>query len=104
MLTIDEYYCPDIIDFEVQGNTFSEKLKYFELSVNRWDPSVNVCATDPDIEEFLRHSAFDIVIANTYFDFDDYKAPIKTFIDDRFVFDAMPDTLLQNSIFIQYAT
>ena len=43
----------------------------------------------------------DMVVANTYFDFDDYDDPVKSYIDDRFLFNLLPGFKKQNMVYIQ---
>ena len=43
----------------------------------------------------------DMVVANTYFDFDDYKDPVKTYIDDRFLYRLIPNFEKTNTAYIQ---
>ena len=38
---------------------------------------------------------------NTFFNFDDYTNPIKTYIDGRFTFDLLPGYVKRNDVFIQ---
>lgn len=42
-----------------------------------------------------------MVVINSYFDFDDYSQPIKTYIDDRFLFNIMFDFTKENIVYIR---
>ena len=43
----------------------------------------------------------DIAVANTFFDFNDYEDPIKTYIDDRLYYDLLPGFGIANIAYVQ---
>lgn len=88
---IATYYCPDSLDFNLQGNTFSNVFQTFSLLVYKCDSSTSVCQSDADIATFVDTLIVDAPVVNTYFDFDDYNKPIKSYIDDRFLTPLMSD-------------
>ena len=57
-------------------------MSYFELQFNRWsgtDPKGNPCKSSQVIDAAIDSSSIGIAMVNTYFDFDDYSSPIKTY-------------------------
>ena len=92
-------FCPDSRDFTVSGNTFSDKYESFQLSFEKC--TGGGWASDPDITSNVSSFRIDVQIVNTYFDFEDYDKPVKTYIDDRFLFDLVPTLSFSLNTFIQ---
>jgi len=42
-----------------------------------------------------------IYIVNSYFDYDDYNEPVKTYLDDRFTYTNLPGMTKASFIYIQ---
>ncbi|CAI2373460.1 unnamed protein product [Moneuplotes crassus] len=96
-------YCPNYTDFQIQGNINSNSYKYFELNIKRCNNVTSgvVCNTDEEINNIIQNTDLNIFQVNTYFDFDDYEQPIKTYLDDRFFFTLIPGFTKTNLIKIQ---
>lgn len=43
----------------------------------------------------------DMVVANTFFDFEDYGDPVKSYIDDRFLYRLVPGLSKEYTSYIQ---
>ena len=59
------------------------------------------CETDADINTQIGKLSIQIPFVNTYFDFDDYNDPVKTYIDDRLQFATLPTYVVSNSAHMQ---
>ena len=84
---IDTYICPESDDFVIQGNSIADTYSFFELNITRWvneTDSEIVWGSEDDIEEILNGIELNIAVVNSYFDFEDYDNPVRTFLDDRF--------------------
>mmetsp|Transcript_43535 Transcript_43535/g.51243 ORF Transcript_43535/g.51243 Transcript_43535/m.51243 type:complete len:220 (-) Transcript_43535:172-831(-) len=42
-----------------------------------------------------------MALVNTYFDFEDYSSPIKTYLDDQFTYDFVPNFNIESSVFLR---
>ena len=102
-LGIKEFYCPDSREFAALGNILSETYKYFEFNVNKCDNATSpvVCATPAEIDAVQKTLEIDLYVVNSYFDFDDYNNPIKTYIDDRFYYNLIPGFTKLSAVKIQ---
>ena len=90
------------LDFKVQGNTYSDaEFKYFQVAILKCDSSVSTWQSDADIDAEITNVSIDMAVVNTYFDFDDYENPIKTYLDDRFLFDLLPGYSYISDVFLQ---
>lgn len=43
----------------------------------------------------------DIVVVNSYFDFDDYDKPVKTYLDDRFYYNLLQNYRLDTTTYLR---
>lgn len=88
--------CPDSDDFSVTGNSISNLYSTFELSIS-------TCTTGcpADLAEKTKGLIVSVAVANTFFDFEDYDDPVKTFIDDRFTYFLIPDFKKTITAYIQ---
>ena len=101
---ITSYYCPTSVDLNLQGNNFADNLSYFELIFTKWsgtDSKGNACQSDSAINTALDSSSLAIAMVNTYYDFDDYNSPVKTYLDDRFYYDFIGGYYKEADIYIQ---
>ncbi|CAI2386634.1 unnamed protein product [Moneuplotes crassus] len=100
LLGINDFYCPTKSDFVIQGSAISNDFSNFELRV-KYCTDEWLTACPPDLNEKINNMMVRVPFVNNYFDFDDYKNPVKTYIDDRFEL-YMIDTLYQQqNSFIQ---
>ena len=108
------------INFQIQGNliiarkfkirknyliiTIFHNRNYFELVFTRWsgtDSKGNTCKTTSQINNALNDAALAIAVVNSYFDFDDYNSPIKTYLDDQFYYYFLPGYEKETDVYIQ---
>ena len=68
------------------------------------DSKGNVCKSDSIIDTELNKATLAIAAVNTYYDFEDYNSPIKTYLDDRFYYDFLGGYNKENTIYIQENT
>ncbi|CAI2374751.1 unnamed protein product [Moneuplotes crassus] len=87
LLKISEYYCPENKNFTVMGNLHSEELSFFNFQISRCNnaTSSTTCKTNEEIDQLAAAIDVRMMVVNTYFDFEDYDKPIKTYLDDRFL-------------------
>ena len=86
---IENYICPKSTDLYLLGNNFADNFTYFEISFSRWDGTDskgNDCHSDEDIDAALDKASLSMAVVNTYYDFDDYSSPVKTYFDDQFYY------------------
>ncbi|CAI2372806.1 unnamed protein product [Moneuplotes crassus] len=102
-LGINEYYCPNSREFKLQGNVLSDAYQYFEINFNRCDNATSsvTCLTTAQIDQKVQELEVGIYVVNSYFDFDDYNSPIKTYIDDRFFYYLVPGNTVTSNVYIQ---
>ncbi|CAI2374574.1 unnamed protein product [Moneuplotes crassus] len=102
-LGINEYYCPQSRDFKMQGNVLSDAYQYFEVNINRCDNATSsvTCFSSILINQQIEELEIGVYVVNSYFDFDDYNSPIKTYIDDRFFYYVVPDRTLTSNVYVQ---
>lgn len=43
----------------------------------------------------------DIILVNTFFDFNEYSNPVKTYMDDRYAFDLLPGYVKKSQVYVQ---
>ena len=71
------------------GNSFADNFTFFELSITRWsgtDSKGNPWKNDTEIDKAIDSTYIQLAMINSYFDFDDYNKPIKSFLDDQFYY------------------
>ena len=77
---------------------------YFELLFTRCsgtDSKGNIWKTTSQINSALNDAKLGIAVVNSYFDFDDYNTPIKTFIDDQLNYYFLPGYEKETDVYIQ---
>ncbi|CAI2382440.1 unnamed protein product [Moneuplotes crassus] len=95
-LGIQDYLCPLSRDYIVQGNSLSTDFIYLEFNIVKC-----TVACPADLEDKISRLRVEIPFVNTYFDFDDYASPVKTYIDGRLVVDMLPGYVKRDDVFIQ---
>ena len=90
---VDQFLCPKSNAFDLQGNVFSVQYNYFEITIKKWEndtrPGV-VCKSQSEIDQKINQMSVGVTIVNSYFDFDNYENPVRTYLDDRYVFSTLP--------------
>ena len=99
---MDTFTCPDYRNFTVLGNSYSDNYDYISLSMTKCvNGSGVICETNANIEAKMDTVLLNIILVNTYFDFDDYSSPVKTYMDDRYTYDLLPGYNKRNHVFLQ---
>ena len=60
-----------------------------------------ICQSPPNIDNKMKNILLNVILVNTYFDFDDYDSPVKTYMDDRYTYDLLPGYTIRNHVFLQ---
>ena len=77
------YYCPENKDYYIISNYNSEVFQSIILYISRWDNDSNKnWESSTDIDDFIDNHVIDLQIIYSYFDFDDFDAPVKTYLSD----------------------
>ena len=88
-IKVKDYLCPKNTDFYLQGNYFSNQLRFIELIVSKWNETNSngvQCKSKTDIDSYLNNMSLFIFATSAIFDFNDYNDPIKYYINDRFYY------------------
>jgi hypothetical protein len=81
------------------ANSYSSNYQIIEVTLEKC--SGGGCQSDADIETAIDGTSVEVLVVNTYFDFDDYKNPIKEYLDDNFYVDLIPSFRKENKVFIR---
>ena len=54
------------------------------------------------INDAISATNIEIVLINSYFDFSDYENPVKTYLDDRFLYNLVPPLQTDGKIFVKH--
>ena len=84
----------------VLGNSYSDNYTYFEITFSRCFDREDCQAYD-DITAAISSTYVHVAVVNTFFDFDDYVAPVHTYLDDRFYFDLVPGFEKEQILYIK---
>jgi len=57
-----------------------------------------------DLDNKINAMRLEVPFVNTYFDFDDYNDPVKTYIDGRLTFDGLAKNIKTNSVFMRVSS
>ena len=83
-LEVDEHLCPTNTDFTVAANYYAPRFDYIELKVFRWNPSKSNIAWKTNISNIMKQTKLNLMLANAYFDIDNFDQPVQYFLDDGF--------------------
>ena len=103
-MKIKTYICPKSNDLTLLGNQFSDSFSYFQISFKKCDGTDalgNPCKSDTEITNALNSAALSMAMVNTYYDFDDYAEPVKTYFDDQFYYNFVSDFEKKMDIFVR---
>ena len=84
---LQNIYCPKNKDFTIAGNYIADNYKFVSVKLRKCQTG---CQPDNVIEGILKHAYFSLIIQNSYVDFEDYDTPVKSYLDDRYLFKGMP--------------
>ena len=103
-MKINEYIWPKSNDLTVLGNSFSDNFTYFEINFKRWvgkDSKGNTWKSDKVINETLNNISLTIALVNTYYEFEDFDNPVKTYFDDKFYYNFVAGYSKTSDIYIR---
>ena len=88
-MKIEKYIWPKSNNLTVLGNKFSENFTYFEINFKRCvnDSNFNNWKSNDEINAALNKASLTIALVNTYYDFDDFSNPVKTYFDDKIYYE-----------------
>lgn len=99
---ISSSLCPTNNDLHLQGNSYSgSTFQYFEITLQRCDPGSSTCESAANIDAEIPNVGIDVTVVNSYFDFDDYEQPVKTFLDDRFLYTLLPGYSVNTDVYLR---
>ena len=88
----DFIYCPVEKDYKISGNIAADNFHYLSIRARKWvNGTIPTWASEIFINQLLESARVSILIFNSYIDFDDYENPIKSYIDDRYSYQIIPD-------------
>ena len=61
----------------------------------------NLCKSDTEITNALNSTALQMGMVNTYYDFDDYEEPVKTYFNNQFYYNFVSDFEKKMDIFVR---
>ena len=82
------FLCPKNNDYFLQSNFNSDEFYTIEIFIQKCNSG---CQSDADIENVLNSHFLELALINSYFDFEDYKNPIKTYLEDINFFGLVAD-------------
>lgn len=86
---LSTYYCPKDNDYYISSNFNSESFATLEIVIAK---CASGCQTDAVIEGVINSHYIKLALINSYFDFDDYEDPIKTYLEDLNIITLLPST------------
>ena len=72
------YLCPKHLNFSIQGNDYASTFSYIEITINKWNGTK--WRTLKESNEAISDNKLELIMINTYFDYDDYTSPVKKII------------------------
>ena len=70
---------PKHTDYFLQSNYNSDEFYTVEIVIQKWNVG---CQSDAVIEDILATHYAELALINSYFDFEDYENPVKTYLED----------------------
>ena len=98
---LDKYYCIKNEDIQIQGNYYSKDERFLQILVKRWSLNSG-CKTTEEINENILASYVDILFINSYFDFEDFETPIKTYMDDTYFYELEPGRMVKATLAVKH--
>jgi hypothetical protein len=81
------------------ANSYSNNFQIIEVTLTKC--TGGGCQSDADIENVIKNALVEVLIVNTYFDFDDYKTPVKQYLDDTFYVNLIPGFEKENKVYLR---
>ena len=101
LFNFDGYACLKSDDYAIGGNWYSDRSKYFIISLEEWDYNTNECATYNEINSNAASFDLDIIILDRYFDLENFEQPIKSYLTDGHFYGMVPWETRHSRIYIQ---
>ena len=96
------FLCPDSYDFQIQGDNFASIFKYVQLQLNKWENGTGIqWESQTNIDNAVNQINIQILVVNSYFDFEDFNNPLKTYIEDKLQFFAINGTKNNVELYFQ---
>lgn len=93
---LQKFLCPSNTDHFISSNYNSEEFSVIRVQLSH---CVGVgCKSKTIIDDTISSHFIEIALVNSYFDFDDYVSPIKTFYEDTNFFFLNPDRYYYNQV------
>ncbi|CAI2361969.1 unnamed protein product [Moneuplotes crassus] len=84
-------FCPSNSTFTVGGSMLTDIFKNVQINIRKCVNGTSViCKSKSEIEGMAKSMTASLIFGAKYFDFDDYKEPIKKFYDNRLNFLTVP--------------
>lgn len=77
-LGIAAFFCPKTFDYSLSANQYSDYYETIEIRLERCSAG---CGATTIIDNFFVDGYFELVITNSYFDFNDYDQPVKQYLE-----------------------
>ena len=90
---LSRYACPTSTDYYISSDYFASQFANLQVIVKKCTNTTengNHCKTDAEIEDKMNNSRMQAAIISTYFDYDDYNNPIKTFLGPMDIISLIP--------------
>ena len=91
------FLCPKNTDYYLQSNFHSDDYSGVEILLQKW--SSGSCQSDAVIQDVLDTHFVELALLNSYFDFEDYDDPIKTYLEDTNIYGL--NSFITNSAMIE---
>ena len=104
---MDRYLCPVSSDYFLQGDFNSEVFYDIEIYVTKCSnitQNNTIWKDEEEIDRVINSGYIDIALLNTFFDFDDYEDPIKTYLSANEILLLHTDMTNQFKGFVQHNT
>ena len=85
-------------NYTLKGDFYSNDYQYLEVKLKRCHE--NNCKNMTEIDKSVQDLQLQLIVINAYLDFNDYKDPIKHFVEDIHFFDIEHDRHKRANIFI----
>ena len=84
-ISLNKYICPSNTDYYIQGDLNSQIFRDIEIFVTPWNENNNegvICQPSEVLEDAINNGYINVAVIRSYFDFDDYENPVKTFLSE----------------------
>ena len=101
---ITSYLCPKLSDVQLLGNLYSSYMKYISIKISKWNGTTSSgvpCKMQYEINDYIDTYSPKIIVSQSYYDFDDYKDPIKHYIDTKMLFKLISEFTIESNIYVQ---